>query len=783
MQAERAVVPNVRTPTDALRLRALYDIQDALQVYDDEKSVLTKVCEILARDRSFHALWVGSAQPDGTVACIAGTTIDDALTPRFLARWDATPLGGGAMGQAIRVGHPVVIAGRDPARKPWRDSRANDPTNAYAAFPFHLDDMMGAVGISAADADAFTEDELSFLGSVIDFVFSTLESSRLRTMIFSERDRARRSEGRIGMLWSLAVTSGFDLDAQAEAIISEGARALGFEWGAIGHVESEILVVDFVASLEGRRRVYPLDVTLSREAIAKGRTFASADLALDHRYSLTPAVLESGLRAFTATPFTVVNRNYILAFGSSKPLERGIEPDDLSYVELLVSFFSAALRQRDDELKIRYLQSHDHLTGLPNRERFHERLDEMVGRAHYSDERFAIISVDLDRFRRTIDDVGVVTAEEIIAELGRRLNRVMHAGQELFRGTGDSFTIIIPNLESPEQADKLARDVLAAIQLPFLTGASTFAVTASLGMAIFPDDGHTAQALVSAATAALQRAKVDGESELRFFSSDLDERLSRRRQFIRELQGAVERDELVLHFQPWIDLHSNTITGIEALVRWRHPLRGLVMPDEFITLAEESDAIFTIGNWVLRQAAHFSALCLKRGLPLVISVNLSARQLGDPHLLGTIRDAIDRASIDPRSIELEVTETFAVRDPQGANLLLGELRRLGLRVALDDFGIGHSSLSMLKHLPVDIIKIDKAFVRGLPDEQSDSAIARAILSLARSIGTETRAEGIEKLSQAAWLREAGCHCVQGFWLARPLAQKALFEWMEGRMLR
>jgi diguanylate cyclase (GGDEF)-like protein len=782
MQAQRAVASKVRTPTDALRLRAFYDIQEALQVYDDEKSILTNVCKILARDRSFHALWVGSAQTDGTVEFMAGATIDGAHAPTFRARWDGTPFGNGAMGQAIRIGLPVVIAGNDPARKPWRDARPDDVTHAYAAFPFHLDDTIGAVGISASDLNAFTDDEVSFLDSVVDFVFSTLESSRLRTMIFSERDRARRSEGRIATLWSLAVTTGFDLDAQAEALISEGARALGFEWGAIGHAESEILVVDFVASLEGRRRVYPLDVSLSREAISQGRTFASADLTLDHRYALSPAVLESGVRAFTAQPFLVGPRNYVLAFGSSQPLERGVEQDDLSYVELLVSFFTAALRQRDDAMKIRYLINHDQLTGLSNRERFYERLDEMVGRAGYADERFAVICVDLDRFRLTIDEVGGVTGDEIIGELARRLNRMMQSGQELFRASGDAFTIVIPNLESPEQADKLARDVLAAIELPFHTEHSTFSVTAKLGMAIFPDDGHSAQALISAASSALQRAKADGASELRFFSSDLDERLSRRRSLIRELGGAVERDELVLHYQPWIDLTSNRITGVEALVRWRHPLRGLIMPDDFIRLAEESDAIFAIGNWVFRQAAHFSAMCLERGLPLVVSVNLSARQLGDPHLLEMVRDAIARASIDPRSLELEVTETFAVDDPAGAHVLLGSLRRLGLRIALDDFGIGHSSLSMLKHLPLDIMKIDKAFVRGLPDESSDAAIARAILSLAQSIGVETRAEGIEKPAQADWLRATGCDSAQGFWLARPLAQKAFFDWMEERML-
>lgn len=783
MQAERAVGTTVLGPlSDALRLRALYAIQQAVQLSrGGENSVLANVCEILVRHRPFCGVWIATAQMDGSLEIIAYSHADGSpFERRYTARWDASPLGNGAVGQAVRSGHPVVLHRNDPARAPWRDFTHDASIAAFAAFPFHLDDLLGAVAIGATEEGAFDESEMAFLNGVLDYVFATLESTRLRTMIFSERDRARRSEGRIATLWSLGLASGFDLDRQAEAIISEGARALGFEWGAIGHAESEVPIVDFVASVEGRRPLYPLDVTLSREAIARNRTFASADLARDPRYVLSAAVIESGLRSFVAAPFEVGTRSYILAFGSSHPLDRGVEPDDLSYIDLLASFFAAALRARDDAMKIHYLQSHDALTGLPNRERFYERLDEMVQRSVRNDERFGVISIDLDLFRQMLDESGPVTPDEVIVEIARRLGTLMHAGTELYRGASDAFAVVVPDVESPEQVDKLARSLLAAIEQPFHTERSRFIVTASLGMAIFPNDGQNGQALMSAATAALQRAKRDGASELRFFSSDVDERLGRRRRFILELQGAVDRDELVLHYQPWIDLDSHTVTGVEALVRWRHPKRGLIMPDDFIGLAEESDVIFTIGNWVFRQAAHFSALCVERGYPITVSVNVSARQLGDPDLLATIRDAMASANVDPRSLELEVTETFAVRDPQAASRLLGELRSLGLRVALDDFGIGHSALSMLKHLPVDIIKIDKAFVRGLPDGQSDAAIARAILSLAQSISTEVRAEGIEKAAQAAWLRAAGCRSAQGFWIARPLAQTAFFDWIGER---
>lgn len=780
MQAERAVGTVAASPsTNELRFRAFVEIQRVLQNHgDDEIETLDQFCRILAHDREYMAVFIGAAQPDGSVE-VYSSYCDPGLQSAVLqSRWDATPFGAGAVGQAIRSGYAVRLDGDSPERAAWRSFPAAVPARAVAAFPFHLDDTLGAVGLLSRDPAAFDDAEMIFLQGATDFVTTTLESTRFRKMIFAERDRARRSESRLAALWSLAVASGFELDAQAEAIISEGSRTLGFEFGAIGHVEGEVFIVDFVASLQPRgRRFYPLDVTLSSEAIARGRTFACSDLTKDPRYVMSTAVVENRLRAFTATPFSVGGRTYILSFGAFSPLARRIGPDDLSYIDLLASFFTRALRQRDDEMKIRYLQSHDAVTGLLNRERFHERLDEMVERSLNTADRFALFNIDLDRFRETIESVGVVTSDEVIGELARRLTRLMRSGQELFRGSSDSFTVLVPGFESPEAADRLGREIMAAIAAPFYTDRAQFALTASLGMAIFPEDGRSGQELLSAATAAMQRAKSGGSADLRFFGTELDERLSRRRQFIRELGGAAERGELVLHYQPWIDLRTNAVAGAEALVRWRHPSRGLIMPDDFIGLAEESDAIFALGNWVFTQAAHFSALCAERNIPLTISINLSARQLGDPALVETIRSAVARASIDPRTLELEVTETFGVQDPEAGRSLLEELRRLGLRIALDDFGIGHSSLSMLKHLPVDIMKIDRAFVRGLPSAQSDAAIARAILALAQSISIETRAEGVENAEQAAWLAAAGCQTAQGFWIARPLGPMSLLTWI------
>jgi EAL domain-containing protein (putative c-di-GMP-specific phosphodiesterase class I) len=238
-----------------------------------------------------------------------------------------------------------------------------------------------------------------------------------------------------------------------------------------------------------------------------------------------------------------------------------------------------------------------------------------------------------------------------------------------------------------------------------------------------------------------------------------------------------------LHYQPWIDLSDYGVGGCEALVRWEHPRLGLVEPDDFITLAEETDLIHEVGRWVFAQAARTAAASAKSGSPLVIAINLSARQFTNPDLIGELKDAINASGADPHTLEVEITESFTMRDPMRAAAVLTTLREMGLRIALDDFGIGHSSLGYLKHLPVDIIKIDRSFVNGIPREAADAAIARAVIALAQSIRCEARAEGVESHDQALWLAAAGCRTAQGFWISRPLPQADLQDWLRERKAR
>ena len=779
-------IPATGLPTDAERLRIIYAIQRMLSAADDEAKLVCEACEVLASSGLYLMVGIGVAEPDGSVSTIASSGNGPELfqAENLLARWDATPLGNGVIGQAIRTGLPTTMPTSAAAWDPWRAS-AGPAVRSVAAFPFGLDDTVG-VFIVQSSASKFVSEEIELISGLAHDVGRTLENLRMRVLLAAERDRARRSEERLAALWKLTITRDFDLDSQAQAIISEGVATLGFDWGTIGRVEGETLFLNFVVNELERPRAgeaIPLGSALSGDAIAAGRTVIWDDLRADARLRDTVPVIERGLRAFTATPFYVSGRLYVLNFGANNRTRRPLIDDDRSYIDLLVAFFSRALQRRDDEAQIRYLRNHDPLTGLPNRERFLERLDAHIERAQRSHTRFALFNLDVDRFRATIEDYGAQFADEVIAELGRRLSKLMLEGQELFRNSGDSFTILFPELAAPEQADSLARTAVEAVAIPLHAGEHEITISASVGMALFPDDGTSSHALTMAAATALTRAKRDSKREVRFFSRDLDDRLSRRRRLIDELQGAASRGELVLHYQPWIDLSDYGVGGCEALVRWEHPRLGLVEPDDFITLAEETDLIHEVGRWVFQQAARTAAQAAQNGSPLVIAINLSARQFTNPDLIGELRDAISSAGTDPHTLEVEVTESFTMRDPMRAAAVLTTLREMGLRIALDDFGIGHSSLGYLKHLPVDIIKIDRSFVNGIPREAADAAIARAVIALAQSIRCEARAEGVESHDQALWLAAAGCRTAQGFWISRPLPQAELTNWLRERRPR
>ena len=412
--------------------------------------------------------------------------------------------------------------------------------------------------------------------------------------------------------------------------------------------------------------------------------------------------------------------------------------------------------------------NYDSLTGLPNRNLLADRLAQARIQAERSQGMLAVMFIDLDHLKRINDGLGHAVGDRVIAAVGARIAEALRAGDTVARLSGDEFVALLPNLKRIDDASGVAEKILAAIGKPLKVNGYEFVPTASAGIALYPKDAHEEEALMRGADAALYRAKEDGRDCFRFFSAELNASLERFLAVERSLRAAVEEEAFVLEYQPIVEIVSGETVGVEALIRWRSPEGRLVPPAEFIPVAEESGLIVPIGRWVIaaaaRQAAAWRHSLVK---PVYVSVNLSARQFRDPGLLGTIERAIRQAGMDATLLKFEITESTVMRDPDKATELLRALKELGVRISVDDFGTGYSSLAYLKRYPIDVLKIDRSFVRGLPGDSEDLALCGAVIDLARALGLEVVAEGIETSEQAQVLARRGCRFAQGYLFGRP----------------
>ena len=436
-------------------------------------------------------------------------------------------------------------------------------------------------------------------------------------------------------------------------------------------------------------------------------------------------------------------------------------------------------RLQESEREIERMAHYDLLTNLPNRLLLTARLKHSIERSDRENTKLATVYIDIDNFKDINETYGYSVGDAVIKEVALRMEEIIRREDTIARVGGDEFIIVLESLQDVHECDRILKEIMRIFEEHIHTHESDFQLSASMGITIYPDDGEDAESLLKNADIALRRAKEEGRSNYCYFAQEMSVQLFERVLMERELRRAVEEKEFVVYYQPQIDLLSQKVIGAEALVRWKHPSLGIVRPDMFIPLAETNYLIVPIGEQVLSQACMLTKRLIDEGLfEGRISVNVSGKQFDRPDVVETLSRIIDESALAHKYVELEITESVLMGNPKVLGEKLIELKALGIEVAIDDFGTGYSSLSYLKTFPIDKLKIDQSFVRGLENDEQDRAIVRAIIAMADALGLKTIAEGIEEIPQSLLLKEYGCQQGQGYMYARPLSEEKFVEFLK-----
>ncbi|WP_372632028.1 EAL domain-containing protein [Cohnella sp.] len=470
--------------------------------------------------------------------------------------------------------------------------------------------------------------------------------------------------------------------------------------------------------------------------------------------------------------------------GSGFPVEYVIsairEGDEI--IGEVVTFKDITQRKQMEE-EIKYRAYFDSLTDLPNRLLLKDRLQQGLTHAQITGERLAVLYLDLDRFKFINDSLGHSYGDLLLRDVAKRLSACVPLGATVSRQGGDEFTIFLPHIRTEDEVLEVVHQVVDAFSEPFQLMENEIYMKASIGISLYPDHGDTTETLIKNADAAMYKSKEISGSSYHFFRAGMDVRTIESIKLENDLYKALDQEELVIYYQPQIDYPTRRIVGVEALLRWNHPARGMISPDQFIPIAEETALIIPIGEWVLKKACVQIKQWLKRGYPLnSISVNLSARQFEQNNLFSLVKNALSEADLTPGHLQLELTENLIIKNREQTLKTMKELKSSGIKIAIDDFGTGYSSLGYLKSLPIDTLKIDKSFLQGISSEEDNAAITQTIITLARNLNLNVIAEGVETREHVQFLSERGCRLMQGYYFSPPMPAEDFIRLMDRNIL-
>ena len=730
-------------------LRLLSNCNQTLIHARDEQTLLDAICQLAVATGGYRMAWIGFAVHDvgKTLQIASRFGHEEGYLDAINISWNGDEQGRGPTGTAIRTGKTQVNHDfqRNPLLLPWRDAALKCGYQSSISLPLAEENnaAFGALTIYSPVANAFVAAEVKLLEELADDLSFGIVALRSATARRQAEEGLRYSEERYRLVLENAADAVFVIhpDGRLVYVNQQVTRMLGY-----GVDELLSMSVADVVPLE------EIESTRSLLEQLKAQGQMRAEMSLKCRD------------------------------GSSVPVE-------LNAVSLPDGNLYGACRditeRRRYEVQLEYQATHDTLTGLANRNLLTDRIEQSIANASRTGHWVAAMLLDIDRFKLINDSLGHATGDALLQEVAKRLSGCVRSGDTVARLGGDEFMVVLSDMSTEDGAAALARKLLGAVAQPIRAGQHEIVITASLGVSLYPRDGELAPTLFKNADVAMYRAKELGRNSFQFYAPEMNARVLERLELENGLRRALELDELVLYYQPKVDLSRGHVVGAEALIRWKHPIAGMISPADFIPLAEETGLIVPIGEWVIEAACTQIKAWQDQGLSgITVSVNLSARQFQQENLVQIVAQGLRVSGVQAQYLELEVTESAIMKNPSKTITILQQLKKIGVHISLDDFGTGYSSLNYLKRFPIDSLKIDQSFVRDITSDPDDAAIARMIITLAHSLKKKVIAEGVESEAQLNFLQREHCDEMQGYFFSRPVPAEDFADILrDGRSLK